>query len=116
MTETGKLIHALDSVEHDLKHVGYVRKEATDQLPIILAAARAQLASSGGSLPAPSVLETLHANLTHRANVFRDSHQSDHNLAVGKAIEIVADCLRHAIEGKAENEGSERRAPARSLD
>jgi hypothetical protein len=107
MTETGKLIHAIDSIEHDLKHLGYIRKEATGQLPIIIAAARAQLASSGGSLPAPSVLETLHANLTHRAEVFRDSHQSDHNLAVGKAIEIVSDCLRHAIEGKVENATSE---------
>jgi hypothetical protein len=53
MTERGKLIHALDNLEHDLKHLGYLRKEATEQLPIIIAEQRAQLAAATGSVPPP---------------------------------------------------------------
>lgn len=41
MTETGKIMQAVDAVEHDLKHCGYLRKEATEQyLPTLIRAAK----------------------------------------------------------------------------
>jgi hypothetical protein len=47
MTETGKIMQAVDSVEHDLKHCGYLRKEATEQyLPTLISAAKAQFAEA----------------------------------------------------------------------
>ena len=43
-------MQAVDSVEYDLKHCGYLRKEATEQyLPTLIRAAKAQFAEARGS-------------------------------------------------------------------